>query len=159
MDPGPIWMCIQDILLANVVLCLLPCEAPAQYYTTLPRAEQAHTCPHHHVDVSLQSSSRDMCRSLTWWEMHQHVRLPREGPGSTLILETRRAAASELYQALGKYFLLQRAPNAWKGAGKVSWRHLSLPNGNKRAVHVPTVFNPACGFASHDTPSFFCMGQ
>lgn len=59
MDPGPVWMCIQDILLANAVLCLLPCEAPAQYYATLPRAEQAHTCPHHHVDVSQQGPMQE----------------------------------------------------------------------------------------------------
>lgn len=83
----------------------------------------------------------------------------QQGLGSTLILETRRAGTSEFYQALGKYFLLQRVPNAQKGARRVSRRHLSLLNGGKRAVHVPAVFNPACGFSSHDTPSFFCMGQ
>lgn len=139
-------------------LCLLPCEASAQYCSTLPGQSQqvpalapASVTPCR-AGVGMRAGPRPGGR---WVGTSGCPERQRQGPGNAPILEIRRrAGANGLYQAVGKRFLLQAAPDAWKGVRKVSRRCLSLPSTGKRAIHVPAAFNPACGFPRLRTPSF-----
>lgn len=150
-------MGFRDALLANAALCLLPRQAPAQHDTAspghsrhVPARDTALVSPCGAAAGTRAGARRGGRRIGT----SSHPEGHQQGPGNAPTPGMRsRAGASELFEAPSKCSLLQRAPNAWKGAGEVSRRRLALPNGGKRAVHAPAAFHPACGFSSHAGPS------